>query len=181
MRMRSRSWKGTELTEEQKAARDLARRRERSRRAQVQGTTLEEALAKARAVLDESGLRGLRPAHDSAVGGYVDREWERGWGIGCRVSVRLELDFGARLVNPDEPREAVLFYRPKVEVGWSSTGRDVATARAAVRLYADVTDLAAEVQAVLEERPIRKAESLVPAQMTPTEEKALDAVGEATK
>jgi len=129
----------------------VARKRKAYAKALTAGITLEEAQATVARIIEETNIRGCKPSY--SVG--LDREYERGWGIGCRLNVAFDRVYDDRVVNPDEPLEAVEIYRIRIDVSWSSTTRDVAAARAAIKLYTEVTDLAAELQAVLTERPIR--------------------------
>jgi hypothetical protein len=84
---------------------------------------------------------------------YLNIEWERGWGLGCSLSIsirhgRLEME-ETRIVHHREVR---------VEVGWSSTGRGPAEAVAAVALYQQVTQLACLIESVLGEMEIAEIE-----------------------
>lgn len=56
---------------------------------------------------------------------HVNVSWEAGWAIGCSLSCGID-------------REA--------ELGWSSTGRSVAAATAAIALYRMVLDFAAMLE-----------------------------------
>ena len=127
------------------AAYELKQTTDRKRKAYAKaltaGITLEEAQATVARIIEETNVRGCKPSY--SVG--LDREYERGWGIGCRLNVAF-----------DHVWDEVDIFKIRIDVSWSSTTRDVASARAAIKLYTEVTDLAAELQSVLTERPIRR-------------------------
>ncbi|MBI2388665.1 MAG: hypothetical protein HYV09_03525 [Deltaproteobacteria bacterium] len=95
-------------------------------------------------------VAGARPI--SGAGGPLHVEFQRGSAIGCSLSI----SFGAmrreeaRGAGRHAPTETVLVQQPRIEICWSSTGRSVATATAAIALYREVTELAALIAARLE-------------------------------
>jgi len=148
-----------EQTPEQKAAAELERRRESYRKALTNGITREQATAKVGTIIEQAAIRGAKPIYGSYDGRL---SVERGWGLGVDLYVTIGQDYSSRVVNPDDKDECVFFHNVRVEITWSSTGRSVAKAHAAVTLYAEVVALAAEIEAVLAEDPIRGFWSLKP-------------------
>ena len=72
--------------------------------------------------------------------------WERSWTASCHMDIRLATDRVRTLKGGAQE----VTYSPEVNVAWSSTSRTVAEATAALALYREVVELAAEVQALLE-------------------------------
>jgi hypothetical protein len=134
-------------TDEQKAARELESKRKAWSKALTVGTPYEDAVQNAKRIITEAAVRGLQPGSDG-----LSCEFKRGWAISANLYVRLDRDWDRRVVNPDNSRQSVEFWSARVEIGWSSTGRDVVAALAAIKLYTEVTELAAELQSVLTER-----------------------------
>lgn len=72
------------------------------------------------------------------IGGLISVEVEQGWGVNCRISFTLDYR-----VSKDYTQ-----YKD-VEIGWSSTGRDLANATAAIALYTQLTAVAAQLDSIL--------------------------------
>jgi len=83
-------------------------------------------------------------------------EFARGWSLTCTLSVSFTCGERTKVRGRDRraPQETAFVQRPRVEVCWSSTGRSVAAATAALALYRDVTELAALIDARLAEETI---------------------------
>jgi hypothetical protein len=137
-------------TDEQKAERELESKRRTYTRALNNGLSYEEAVQTAKRIIVETAIRGCQPEY----GDGLSCEYKRGWGINATLYVRFNRVWEKRVTNPDNNRQSIEFWEARVEVSWSSTGRDVADAVAAIKLYTEVTELAAELQSVLTERPI---------------------------
>lgn len=71
--------------------------------------------------------------------------WDRAWGVGASLHVCVEREktdkagYGGRV--------PCVRFRTSCDIGWSSTGRDVKSATAALALYRQVVDLAALIEA----------------------------------
>jgi hypothetical protein len=83
-------------------------------------------------------------------------EFARGWSLSCTLSVSFTSGERTTVRGRERrgPHQTVFVQRPRVEVCWSSTGRSVAAATAALALYRDVTELAALIEARLAEETI---------------------------
>lgn len=91
-----------------------------------------------------NSIRGLRNMyHDllSRLGwGTSSVEYERAWGVGCRLYVRSHIKAWkterghCRTVDFD------------CDISWSATSRTVASSLAAIKLYQEVTEIAAEIE-----------------------------------
>lgn len=83
-------------------------------------------------------------------------EFARGWSLTCSLSVTFTSGERTTMRGRERraPHQTAYVQRPRVEVCWSSTGRGVAAATAALALYRDVTELAALVEARLAEETI---------------------------
>ena len=147
-------------TSEQIAEEKLTSDRKRFVKALNNGRTYTEAHAITRDIIVAANIRGMKSLNDSTFGGGLSLEFERGWTIGCRLSIRFDLDYDSRVTNPDNTKQAVTFFKPVIDLTWSSTGRTVAAATASLALYREVIELAAELEAVLNESAIRKYRDL---------------------
>lgn len=110
------------------------------------GTPRESAMSAAWRAFD--GLRGVNKIGDLGDGDdfYVDvRRGEES----VSVAVRLRRDWESVVTNPDDANETVIPLVPSVELTWSSTGRTPSAALAAVALYRDVMERAAEAESGL--------------------------------
>ena len=124
---------------------DEARRRFKTA---CSGLTYEEAQTKICEIVESMKIRGGR------LDGTTLRV-ERSWGIGGDVRVNF-IRSDAVTKNPDDATQTVYHYSVTCEVSWSSTQHTVAEAAACVKLYAELVDVAAEVEAVMSrERVIR--------------------------
>lgn len=71
--------------------------------------------------------------------------WERAWGVSASLRISIEREktdkagYGGRV--------PCTRFRTSCDIGWSSTGRDISSATAALALYRQVIDLAALIQA----------------------------------
>ncbi len=113
------------------------------------------ALQIAADIAREHAIRGMRP-FDVSRGGYLNLEFKRGWAVSCDLSIRCSSG-ERRPVHDRRGREIVghvWIQKPIVEVCWSSTGRNVAAATAALALYREVTELAALIESRLAEETI---------------------------
>lgn len=146
-------------TPEQLAADKLTRERKDFMKAILYGRSIDDAAKIVNKIVTAANIRGMRHMSEFNGGsGYI--EFERGNRIGCSMSIRFDHDYDSRVVNPDNPQQAVAFFTPNVEVTWSSTGRDVAAATASLNLYREVIELAAEIETVLKEESIKRYWSL---------------------
>jgi len=122
----------------------------------------EAAIQIAADTVREHAIRGMRP-FDVSRGGCLNLEFKRGWAVSCDLSIRLSSG-DRRPVHERRGREVVAHMwvqRPIVEVCWSSTGRSVAAATAALALYREVTELAALIESRLAEETIGFREDAV--------------------
>lgn len=71
--------------------------------------------------------------------------WDRAWGIGASLRVCIEREKGDKAGYGG--RVPCVRFRTSCNIGWSSTGRDVKSATAALALYRQVVDLAALIEA----------------------------------
>lgn len=84
-------------------------------------------------------------------------EWRRSFSTSCGLYVRFDrdLDYAGRdAVKDGKAKTYAERWIPTVEVTWSSTGRSVSQATAAIALYQQVTRLAAEIEARLGDESI---------------------------
>lgn len=97
----------------------------------------------ARLTAEDIGEQCMRIARAPRSFGYrigdVTLSWDQGWGIICALRITL--------THPDKQDSK----RVEVtgDISWSSTGRSVEQAVAAIHLYTQVTQLAALVQSAL--------------------------------
>ena len=71
--------------------------------------------------------------------------WERAWGIGATLCARVDREGGHKAGYGGQV--PCVRFRTSCEVTWSSAGRDVKSATAALALYRQVVDLAALIEA----------------------------------
>lgn len=121
--------------------RDLDKKRQ-SWRSAITGISASQAEAQVKALIESLHIRGARD-----YGGGV--EVERSFAIGGNLYVRFDRDYDTKVVNPDNANQRAGVYRVRVELNWSSTGRTIAEATAAVKLYQELIDAAAEVEVVM--------------------------------
>lgn len=114
----------------------------------------EAAIQIAADIAREHAIRGMRPFNVSS-GGCLNLEFKRGWAVSCDLSIRITAG-DRRPISARRGEATVYAYvqRPVVEVCWSSTGRSVAAATAALALYREVTELAALIESRLAEEAI---------------------------
>ena len=75
---------------------------------------------------------------------YFSFEFEWAWAIGCRLSISTEKDWSAT-------KSGKLLGSIKCELSWSSTGRTLAQAAAAIDLYGQTLRFAQYVQSIMDE------------------------------
>lgn len=92
----------------------------------------------------------IRGMEDQESGGrsYMHMRIDRGWALGASVTFKFEPAYGRKRINPDNTQQAVIPMEFSVELGWSSTGRSVADSVAAIALYRELTEMAAEAESV---------------------------------
>ena len=83
--------------------------------------------------------------------GIYNFTWERGWAMSCTLYVHTSLGNREYLTDDDGTLYSYTEYQVKVELSWSSTTRSVAEAQAAITLYQEVTNLAALLQARIDQ------------------------------
>lgn len=112
------------------------------------GLTVKEATAKVKVLVESFHLRGMRPL-DGDHG--VSVEVARSWGVEANLYIRFDSNDSERerLVNPDNKDEWVYTYRLRVETSWSSTTRTLAESVASIKLYQELVEVAAEVEAMI--------------------------------
>lgn len=108
-------------------------------------------------IIREHEITGMRP-FDASRGGDLNIEFKRARSVSCDLYVRFTTG-ERREVHSGRGRNReivghVWVQRPIVEVCWSSTGRNVAAATAALALYREVTELAALIESALSEHTV---------------------------
>lgn len=121
--------------------RELDHKRQAWRRA-ITGISASKAEAQVKALIESMHIRGAR----EFSGGI---EVERSFSIGGHLYVRFDRDYDTKVVNPDNPEQRAGVYNIRVELNWGSTGRTIAEATAAVKVYQELIDAAAEVEVVM--------------------------------
>lgn len=104
-----------------------------------------------------SSLEELAEATATGAATTLRIDARRAWGVNGTLSVRLNVNDHAHPTAPERAAGAnwsISMYRGTVEVSWSSTGRSVAAATAALALYRELVELGAELEAVLGEMTI---------------------------
>lgn len=109
--------------------------------------TVEQAGELVHALLTSMNVRGATISERFGGGVYVNVE--RGWAVGATLSVSFERVDGTVLTNPDNANQRAGEFAIKTELGWSSTGRTIAEAVAAMKLYSELIDAAAEIESVM--------------------------------
>jgi hypothetical protein len=106
-------------------------------------------------VVNAHAPQGLKRDRDWSASSLTF-EFARGWSISCSLSVTFMSGELTKVRGRERraPHQTVYVRRPRVEVCWSSTGRTVAAATAALALYRDVTELAALIDARLAEETV---------------------------
>jgi hypothetical protein len=123
----------------------LERKREEFRRVQ-NALTQEQAAEKIKTLVEGFHLRGLRRL--DATGGGVSVSVERAWAVSADLYIRFERADG-EVINPDDEHWHGSYLTVTTQLTWSSTGRTVVEGLAAVKLYQEMLDVAAEVEAVM--------------------------------
>lgn len=75
----------------------------------------------------------------------LNLSWDHAWGVTAGLNVAVSRENGAKAGYGE--RVPCVRFRTSCEVTWSSTGRDVKSATAALALYRQVVDLAALIEA----------------------------------
>ena len=130
-----------------------------------QGLTHEQAVSKVKALLEDMRIRGARISEGFGLSMNVTRAWA----VEASLHVKFDLDRDNRVINPDNDRQCAGCYTFVVELSWSSTTRRLSDAVASVKLYQELTEAAAEIEAVmshervvwtfgLEEEPVVRSE-----------------------
>lgn len=139
-----------ELTPEEQAKRDLEIRRHDYKELRRIGALRYETTMIVHGMLEKVAIRGGKIR--MCQGGGINLDVERAWAVSANISIDFNRE--GRLINPDNDREQIVTCKPEVHVNWSCTQRSVASAVAAIVLYREVTELAAEIESFLTERPI---------------------------
>lgn len=110
--------------------------------------SITDAINEARATIRAANIRGLRPLSDSS-GDYVCAEYERAdRRVNCTLYVRTGYPHTEKATYKGAPEgELICTTTIEVEITWSSTGRSPAEAIANIKLYTEVAELAAEIEA----------------------------------
>jgi hypothetical protein len=89
-------------------------------------------------------IKSLENSRNEPGFGSLYIEVERAWGVGATLRVNCNMSWTSH-----ETSDGRKFIQGELstEVSWSSTGRDLATAQAAVALYQELINLGALVQA----------------------------------
>lgn len=110
------------------------------------GLTITEATEQIVTLLRAMNIRG--GTVESSYG--ITLRVERSWAIGADLMVRFDESFSAKgIENPDNPLQRVSPVSGKVELNWSGTSRSVSESLAAIKVYTELTEAAAEVEAVI--------------------------------
>jgi hypothetical protein len=108
------------------------------------GLTLEQAVAKAKALMESFHVRGAQISD-----GYnLSLRVERAWAVDASLYVQFTQS-DDMVENPDDPKQRAGSYSVHAELSWGSTTRDVANAVAVIKLYQELTEVAAEIEAVM--------------------------------
>lgn len=90
----------------------------------------------------------FRRVQDGGFCSYVvdlSLSWDQAWGVGANLRVTIQREEGTK--GGYGGRVPCVRFRTSCNIGWSSTGRDVKSATAALALYRQVVDLAALIEA----------------------------------
>lgn len=80
--------------------------------------------------------------------GYISLEWDRSFSVGASLMLSKRTEYVT--VEGGKDDEVHQIASIKIEVNWSSSSRSPAKARAAAALYAQVVDLACDLEALVE-------------------------------
>jgi hypothetical protein len=122
--------------------------RERARHAwnvASKSMTAAQATEKIKALVASCNVRGVKAPY----GDGLTVEVERGWAVSATLYVRMERDYDRVVTNPDNSDQKAFHYTLKTEVSWSGTSRSIAEATASVKLYQELIELAAEIEATI--------------------------------
>lgn len=142
-------------TPEQYAAEKLVSDRKKFMQALTRGRTVDAMWKQVEEVVKAANIRGMQPHNDFATSS-VYLEFRRTSSTHCSLSIGLNFNYDDVVRNPDNDRQSVGFFSPRVEVGWSSTSRNAAAATACIALYTEVVNLAAEIETLMRDEPIRR-------------------------
>ena len=112
----------------------------------TQGLTIEQATTKARELLESFRIRGARVS-DSL--GSLSLTARRSFSVEADLYVRFESNYDKKTVNPDNDQQFAGQYACIVQLNWATTTRTVSDAVAAIKLYQELTEAAAEVEGVM--------------------------------
>jgi hypothetical protein len=108
------------------------------------GITSGEADSKVQDIVKSFNLRGA-----NLQGGYHGSvEVRRGDDVQATLYIRWDREDDI-VENPDNPNHRVWRYRMHTELSWAGTSRSIAVAVANVKLYQELIELAAELEAVM--------------------------------
>lgn len=122
----------------------------------IEAIPAQTALARALEIVMTNCIQGGQYDADNLTVPIVEKrmsfyiEFERGWAINCTLSVNLAW------TAEEVPCKA------KVDVAWPSSTYSVAAAQAAIALHQEVVNLAALVQATLDEMNIMSIRASLP-------------------
>lgn len=119
------------------------------------GRSLEEIGQTMRGLSDFAPVNCKRPEDrqfDFDYGFGLTYHAQRGWGIQCSVDVRVDLGEEVTLEDGTIYRA----FTPRIELGWSTTGRTIACAQASVTLYQEMINFASLIESRLDEYTIYK-------------------------
>jgi len=103
------------------------------------------------------------------------RDLIAGWGVNANVRLRFTLAASYPEL-PDEEGEPLRFYKPDVEVSWSSTGFDPERAVAAARLHMDAAESSCGVVHFMKGRCGSNDQAWPSRKLTPEEVENLEVV-----
>ena len=108
-----------------------------------------------RGLLNQADLESHheRVRQGNGYGDWLHFTWEQSWGVGCDLEVKWKT--AEKMQNGKKVKRSV----PECKIGWSSTGRDILSARAAILLYSAVTDLATLIETHFRDRDIETADA----------------------
>lgn len=106
------------------------------------GEDIETATNQVKELLKSFNLRGTKDGHSEMM-----LVVERSFTLEGRVTVRF--DSTDTVIDPSDDQHAVTLFKVTTEISWPSTRRTVAESVAAIKLYTELTEVAAEVESVM--------------------------------
>lgn len=119
--------------------------------------TRDQAIEQVVALVGDMRIRGASVERYSGVTVRV----ERSFGVSADLYVRVEREDGfgsltdAGIRNPDDPTQRGGYISVRVELNWSGTSRSISESVASVKLYTELIEAAAEIEAVMARERIR--------------------------